>query len=325
MIRFLHSRYFMALTALVVVACALVYAVIGDVVYPAGDGGFVRGWGGPWLERGHVGMWVGLALTLGLAVFIGTLNRTFNLLRSMTWLHGAFFLMLTLATPSLMLNFYPGLLLAATVMLGCFLMFVSYNDRMAQRQVFLTFLLLSAGAALDYSFVVYMPVFWLATAQMRIFSMRSFVASLMGIATPWIILLGFRIVDISDLQVPHFYASNTLLGARSITWMIGVGVFSAFLGVSAWIQSAIKILSYNAQSRAMLSVITVVLFFTLVFGAADYRHLAVFLPLLNCSVALQEGHLFSVIYRRQKSYYAILAILIIYLGLFAWRTILCVS
>ena len=79
----------------------------------------------------------------------------------------------------------------------------------------------------------------------------------------------------------------------------------------------IKILSYNARTRALNGFFTILFVFTAIFCVVNFASLTFYLPLLNLAVAYQIGHFFT--YRRQRrTYIPLLLIAAIYFGLYIW-------
>ncbi len=316
-----HSRYALGTAAISAVALSLLYYLAGTPIYPGGDGGIVSEWSSWRIDSAAGNLAAGLSVNLAIVTIITLVTRRHNVLRCVTKLPGTMYIAMMLATPSLLLFLYPGLLLCLVVVTALWLMYASYDNKYSTRSVFMTFFLLSGMSAIDYAFIAYIPVFILGLAQMRIFKMRSILAMLMGMATPWIILLCMGIVPVDGLQWPQALTpSSPGMGAR-FSVMLAVGIFTAFLGLSSWLQGLIKMLSYNAKSRAMLSLLFVTMLVTIIAGSIDHNHLAVYLPLLNCCAALEAGHMFGTVYRHGKSYIAVLAIIGVYLSLYVWRII----
>lgn len=309
--------------AILVAALSFLYWWFGSPPFPPCESGIVASWSGQWIYDREANLYAGVGTVMLIGLLIAIISRKYNLIRNNTKLPGALFGCMMLATPSLLDNLYPGLILCLVVLIALWFMIDSFAKPESQRNVFAAFLLLSAGTAIDYGFAWFLPVFWLGLAQMRIMSLRSVLASLMGLLTPWIIFLGLGIVEIDDLRLPQFWGQNNIFNYSGFTAMLATAAFTVFLGLSAWMQGFIKIISYNTQARAQISIVTVVMLMTIVASAVDFAHVSVFIPLLNCTVALFVGHLFGVIYTQGRSWMAVIGIMLIYLGLYAWRLILC--
>lgn len=322
----LHSRVSMMLASLLAIAAAAAFCIWGGARYPVSDGGIVPQWGlcavSPGL--GVLAPVLSTAIVIATACVLAFLNKAFNLLRGYTLLQSTLYLCMAIASPSLLATFNTGVALSCVLALCCVLMYGSYGEANNQRQVFLAFFLLSACSALDYAFAVYVPVMWIAVAQMRIFSVRSLMASLMGIATPWIIYFGFGLTSPDSLAVPELVEfdlppTNDLPGIT----ILCTALFTVVVAVICWLQNVMKIYSYNAQSRAQLGLIGLMMLVTIVAMCVNIPHASAFMPTLWLCASIQAAHMFAVIYHSPRSAVAILLLILIYLSIFAWRIMIC--
>lgn len=319
--RFLHSRQCALLTAAAASAWAALLGLTGNLPAPAGFGGLVEAWRGPWDIVPQLSAWLGAACTLLVVLLLIAINRTFNLLRDMTGLQATAFVVLQAAAPAAMAHLCMPMLTVGVTLCAMFLLFDTYAEPEATPTVFLVFFILSLGAALDVLFIGLTAVFFLGVAQMRVFSLRSVSAMLLGAVTPWLILLGFGIVAPSGISWPHVHAAQ---GGSLLLPLALAASLSALVLIGAWVQNLMKYLTYNAHSRAMLSMATALSLATVVFTAAGFSNLYACLPLLDMCAALQLAHLFAVVHKRRKSYIAILCIFLPFILLAVWTTILCI-
>lgn len=322
MARFFHSRYAVGVAGALAVAGAIAYASLAGQPVPAGVDGIVSKWSGPWQFDKWTGLSLGIAANGLIALLLVYLNKTFNVLRCMTMLQSALFLVMALATPWQLTTLTTGSVVALVAMACCFMLFAEYgNAADCQRRVFLVMLLLSGGAAVDATFLALLPIYIFACAQMRVLNLRTLLAILMGIATPWVLLLGFGIVKPDELAVPKFLGYSAL-SAPDATQAAIVAAASGFIGIAAWTQNVMKILTYKAETRAMLSLLTVLQIVGAAGVAADPSAAESLCPLLSCAAAMQLGHTFGVVYNTRRSWIAITCIIVIYLTFFAWTAIL---
>lgn len=301
---------------------AMAYACLYGSWAPEGLDGIVADWSAPW----HIGRWLSLVLGLGangmIALLLIYLNKTFNVLRCMTMLQSTLFLCMTLATPWHLSVLTSGTVVALVALACCFILFSEYGrGGDCQQRVFLAFLLLSAGAAVDATFVALLPIYIFACAQMRVMNPRTILAILMGIAAPWILLLGYGIVKPCQLAVPPFagYAGLSAPGAATAALAAAI---TGFAGMAAWTQNVMKILTYKAQSRAMLSLLSLLMAACAIGVAVDPSASQSLCPLLACCAALQLGHVFGAIRTASRSWIAIVCIIAIYITFTAWTAIL---
>ena len=263
----------------------------------------------------------GVVLNALMLAAMAALNTAFNVLRSNTRLQLGLFAIMAAAVPPLVVNVSSGILLALSVV-GCiYLLFSCYASPGLTRRVFLAFMILSAGASFEYAFAVFIPVLWLVVAQMRIFSLRTMMASLLGVATPWVILLGFCIVDPADFHLPHIEGIFSTFAEDWALFLLAISLFTAFLLVIAVVLNLSRTIASNARARAFNGSLTLVALITMMAIAVNYNNLPAYLPLLNMCAAFQITH-WLVNHRFERQYLAVLAIIFFYLAFYLWRIIL---
>lgn len=308
------------LASLLAMACALVYVyVVGAPPMLEGQG-IVSTWEGPWVFPGEWSLTLGICANLGIAMLLCSINKQFNVLRCLTMLQGSLFLCMQCAWPDLLDEFNPGLALCLAWLFCTMLMFSEFGSAYAQRRVFLSFAIISALASVVGAAVFFIPALWLATVQMRIFNLRTALASLMGIACPWIILICFGLADISALRVPNLVDFQVTMADMPPS-AIAVLVFTIFVGAMAWVQNLVKYVSYTARYRAYQGYFAVAMLVALFGICCNLADSYALLPIFDVCVAMQVAHLFGVVHQQVKSYIPILLIIIIYLLLFVWRIV----
>lgn len=291
---------------------------LNNILPSAGDQGFVfpsvAAWG---LDR-----WWSLGLNVGGNLLIMALmiiiNKAFNVLRAITWLQVGLFGIMQAAVPREVLALNSGTLVCVAVAYCIFLLFSCYNAPEKVRTVFLAFLVLSLGTTAQYCFTLYIVVCWLMLIQMRIFSMRVFVASVLGIVTVWIILFGFGLISPADLHLPSITGIMDVLDLHSAVYLLSLTAGTTFLLVLALGANLMKTIAYNARARAYNGALTVLSLVTVVAVAADFENLLAYLPLLNLCTAYQITHYF-VNHRYERQYIAVLAVCGFYFALYLWR------
>lgn len=314
----LNSRGTLTMTIAVMVASALWALDIGEVNRITADKGLVFNSPDLWIADPGLSLTVNIAVLLavvGLMIFV---NKAYNIPRTITLIFATFFTVIVSATPDLTAQLCSGTVVAAVIVASMAIMFSTFAAPSARRRVFLIFFLLSGAVAVQYAFIVYLPVFILACAQMRIFTFRTVLAALLGIITPWWLMFGSGIIGPADIHLPRFV--NVLEAAPALDTVITAltGALTALLSLTAYMLSLLKLITYNAQMRACNGLLSLVSFVTILAMCVDFTNYLAYLTLLDCCAAFFLGHLF-VIRNAPRSWIAITAIIVVYYTIYIWR------
>lgn len=316
----LHTRFgFVTAIVVAVLFTGLAY-LLGSTDKTIASEGLIAGWGNSITLLPEINLGVAVLLNGLVTALLLHLNKTYHLLRSMTMLQGTFFLTFILAFPSLLYSACSGTLLCLTVIWCVGLLYRCYGtESVDTRKVFLTFVLLSAGTSFDVSFLVYIPILILACVQLRLISLRTCSAIILGLITPWILILGFGLADIHQIQWPEWDFTRIDLSITHLSLSLGTGLFTVCVAIAALLQNAIKYITYNIQARSMIGVINTLTVATSLVAIVDYGNLYSYLALLISCSAFQAAHLFAQIHNFAKSYLAILSIILIYIFIYVWN------
>ncbi len=292
-VRVLHSRGVTVLMVLVMLGGIYWLYYNGVRPEPVANRGLLFGALSnlPLSPEAKLGVTCGASLLATVAMML--INRGFNIFRTVSQLDGTFFIAMLTATPLLLFEGADGMLLGIVLLLCMTLMFTSYGDGHATRKVYTVFVLLSCGAMVHYAYLFYVPVFLTALVQMRIMGWRTLSASLLGLLTPWWIVLGLGIVDIDMVSMPESNGFFALIDGSDALWcLIGFLVMGVML-VAGWCLNFMKMLSYNAQMRAYMGVISLLSLMTLLAIFVDFGDVSVYLPMLYLCAAFQLSHYFA--------------------------------
>ncbi|MDE5568510.1 MAG: hypothetical protein K2J12_08705 [Muribaculaceae bacterium] len=313
----LHSRWALTVALSIMVASAYYALVSGVAEMIPGNKGTVFPSPALWIPDADISMWVNLAVIGAIAGLMIFINKAYNIPRTITLIYASFFVVLETATPDLTVRLCSATLLALVILASMTLMFSAYTLPSARRRVFLVFFMLSSALTVQYAFVIYIPVFLLACAQMKIFTFRTVLAALLGIITPWWILFGAGIVSPSDFHMPEFtslFDSPDLLDTLIAAITAGLTVV---LAITSYMLSLLKLITYNARMRACNGLLTIVTCVTVLAMIADFTNFICYLALLNCCTAFFLGHMF-VIRNSPKAWIVISTITAIYYAIYIW-------
>ena len=316
----LHNRATLAASCVTAVLCMAIYFLHRGFPVAVESFGLVRSWSGAWYANPYVGIGAEAALIVLIMLLMAYLNKAYNLLRKMSMLHCSLFIIMEAATPTLLLTLNSGAALCLSVLLCLAILLHAHIHAITDtRRIFLVFFLLSGGMAVQYAYMVYIPVFILACIQLKLFSLRALSAIFLGIISPWIMMVGLGAVTPDDLQMPAFALEMPQwTHPRTVLFLATVALTLA-LAVLALLQNLIKIISYNSQSRAMQSVITTITIVTASALVIDFRNIFAYLTMLNCIAAFQLTHMFVAIHNFAKSYLMVLIIMLVFVGLYIMK------
>lgn len=315
--RFFHIRggfFFVAVLS----AVATLFAYFnGDIEPLSADSGLFFGAPSRWISSPTLSLTVNLLLNMLIGYSVVLIIKQFNAIRTLSRLAATMFLVLQTATPSLTGQFYGGTFMAIILVLDTVLLFSIYERRHETKRVFLIFFLTATGSLFCRPLMFYLPFLFIALAQMRVLTIRSIVAAIMGIITPLWILLGFGIITVEQLRVPE--VTTILEGIPELDpTMLFAMMLTGIYGILFLIGNLMKLLSYNTVIRAYNSVFLLWMFSTMILMLVDTGSITAYLPMLNLAVVYQIAHFFAE-RRHKRSYLAIIATMLPYIAIYLWN------
>ena len=307
----------MVMAVIVMIASAFYAVATGAVTPVSDDNGTILPPVSEWISSPIMSLWANTGVILIIIAFMVYINKAYTIPRTITFIYATFFAVLQTATPEITARMGSGTLLAAIIMASMTLMFSVYSKPESRRRVFLVFFLLSSAIAVQYAFIVYIPVFIIACAQMRIFTLRTVLAALVGVITPWWLLFGAGIVTPGDFHLPHFVSVIEAADSAETILLASTIALTVVLTMTAYALSLLKLITYNARTRACNGLLTLLTVVTVIAMAADFTNFITYLTLLNCCSAFFLGHLF-VIRNSPRAWVAIISI-IIYYAIYIWK------
>ncbi len=133
----------------------------------------------------------GFVLLLFNTFLLLQLNTKYSLIRTRTLLHGFLFLMTLSVWSAFDITFTD--YLASTFVLFSLLMFMGmYRNKQAVREAFTGSMFIGIGSFFAPPLIYILSAFWAGFFLFQCISMRTFLASLFGIITPWILYFWFN-------------------------------------------------------------------------------------------------------------------------------------
>lgn len=315
---FLHSRYGFMLMALMSVAAAGGAYIQAPTMAPG------AGWGplmfsfAEWFSKiPPVSLAVAVALNFFIALLLIYINKHYNVLRSISYLFAGLFLVMEAALPTLFVHMSDGIFIAVVVLLSLIPLYTTFQDSERTRRVFLSFCIVSAGALVDITCAAYLIALFVGCFQMRCITLRTMLAAVLGIITPWWIAWGTGALSVAAIRLPEFVSLFSVLEVMKIAQVLVYAGTSLALGIGFGMFNLLKIYSYNARTRAYNGFLVVLAITTVALMVVDYNRLVIYLPMLNVCTAIQMGHFF-IINRRKRSYIPVICVIGIYAVLYLW-------
>lgn len=318
--RFIRSRGCAFLTG----ACALGFAAAtyidnpGDPTNPVNYGVAFPS-ANLWLSSALLSQGAAWIINLIIAAFLILLNRAINLLRTVSVTYASIFLLMQTATPELTGSLCDGVMLGLLVLLAMGLILSCYLMPERTPRVFLAFFLIGCGILWRYPYAAFLPALVIGLWQMRILSVRTLVAALLGLVTPIWLAVGFGLTNPLEWRLPDFdFDFQALLTNSHIrhTLVAGGVALTAMLVFTA--SDIIKILSYNAATRAYNGLLMTVTSTVAILVLIDWTNLSLYLTILNAMTACAAGH-FLKIHGPNRGYLPILLLMIIYFTFYLWN------
>lgn len=251
---------------------------------------------------------------------ISLTNRSFSIMQSTSNLYVGLFALLCASIPGALGMAMDGLLVLDTVLLCLMIMYTTYGRLAPTRRIFLVFTLLSAGSALQYAFAAFIPAMLIGCRQMRCLNLRAILAALIGIITPYWILLGFGIISIDSFQPPHIgWPTPESLTQYSLPQIIAaLGIM--LIAIATTLYNLVRVYGQNAKTRAFNGILAMLTFWTVAVALLDLGHLMTYIPLLAAFTAMHVT-LYSHLDAYRRPYIVIIATILLSLTVFTWNLI----
>ena len=221
------------------------------------------------------------------------LNKMFNFIRSVTWIFVSVFFLLTISTPIISSQLFTGTLVNLVIVLTMFTLYASFQNKRSQRNIYSSFALVSAACMFHYAYIYLIPVLILGYMLMQAGNLRSFLAMILGIITPFWIVLGFGIADIADFSLPSYESVWAALRTPQLHLSIVYIAIVVILTVVLTSLNLLQIINYKLQARAYNGYLVYLSVASILMMAIDYQNAFIYLPAVNLCLSIQFAHFFT--------------------------------
>jgi hypothetical protein len=234
-------------------------------------------------------------LTVLNLLLIALLNNRFSIIRERSFLPVFFYaLFITSWKES---HFLICSHLAVSVFLISLMLFMGmYKNRTAVIPAFWGTLFISLSGILNPAYLFLIPLAWIGFVQLKCFSTRIFLASLMGMLLPWIFYFSYQLYAGNEIVIfnalfevfqPGFFLNAlTIYEQIYILALVLIVVISLF-GIYT------NLLSESVQNRKNINVLVFMLVFLIALVFIFPKHAPAFLPLIASLIAMLLAHPFT--------------------------------
>lgn len=260
-------------------------------------------WGGSY-EINQQGIYIlGFSLTLLGAFFIHRANYILILIREKTLLPALFYLVLMSTYP----DFLPikvSALVVLFMVLALYYLFITYHDPKQSGNLFKAFFTLGFGSLFWAHLLWFIPLFWYGMCRLRSFSLRSFVASCLGVIVIYWFVFFFSIWTNNPDLFLHPFQELTQFSLSVLTenqWIDWCRLALLILLVSiASINIVLHEYEDKLRTRDYLWFLIVFMGYSIFFYFIYGSHSDDFLPIAYIPASILMAHFFTVIHSRQS-------------------------
>lgn len=248
-----------------------------------------------------------LLFTVLNAFLLAQLNSQYTLIRTRTFLPIIIFMILmSVWTETHLLN--ESHLALTLFIIALFYFFNMQKDVNGVEQAFMGSLAIGIASLLINPLIFLMPFCWIGFLMFQSFSLRTFLASLFGILSPWLIYVSVCAYLHPNFNPIEVLNAESVLGIDlmtipilNIAYIVAVSVV-LFLGLIGLFSNAH---GDAIQTRTRLNFLILILFAFSILSIVYAQEIQLFLPMLAILYSLLVSHAFTL---KENNFYAILFI-----------------
>ncbi|MDR3653928.1 MAG: hypothetical protein P4L34_13275 [Paludibacter sp.] len=214
---------------------------------------------------------ISISFTLLNAFLLAQINNRFTIIRSRTFLPILIFLIL-MSTWNRTHIAYGSQIALTLIILALFYFFSMSRDKKASEQAFMGSFLISICSIFFNPFIFIIPISWIGFMMFQSFSLRTFLASILGTLAPWVLYLSTRYLISPDfifanafkLTIPNYSFSFSLFTLPEIIYTVSIiiiitisifGLLSLTQGDAIHTRNKLNFLIFLLISLSILTVI----------------------------------------------------------------------
>lgn len=248
------------------------------------------------------------------AFLITQLNNKFTFIRTRTFLPIFIFLLL-LGTWNEAHIVNGSHLALSLFIIALFSIFSMYRNEKSVEQALMGSFLVSLSSIIINPLIFLIPVFWIGFIMMQSFSIRTFLASVFGAITPWILYLSAVYYLQPTSQIFDFVKQNTISQFDVSAYSLPNLIYASLMAIIMIICLVGMFSSYSRDAihtRSKLSFLVLILFAVSTLSIIFEQQSTSFLPFIALTFAFLAAHPFTL---KQNNFYGILFLVFIALNI----------
>jgi len=245
-----------------------------------------------------------MSLTMLNAFLIAQINNRFTIIRTRTFLPIFIFLLLTASwnQTHTLIGSHISLTLFIFALFNFFRM---ARDRKASEDAFMGSLLISISSLLINPLIFIIPMCWIGFMMFQSFSLRTFLASVFGMLTPWILYLSIVIMVQPDYNLSKAFNINIISDLNINQFPLSELIYTSLMGIIGiiGIVGMYSITNSDAiNTRNKLNFLLFLLISLLILSFIFRNQFISFLPLIALVYAMLMSHPLTL---KQNNFYGI--------------------
>ena len=250
----------------------------------------IEGWNVPFIENTFWGILLNGAIVILTAIWLTKMSSLFQLIKENTLLPLLFFLLMQALFPCLVNQFEPinGISLIVFILVG--ILYTCYQQTHATEKGFIMALIISAVSFVDAHILYILPLLVVGLLQMQAATLRTFAAMFVGLLTPYWIVCGLGIVELSQLDFTTLAIPLQIPSVGLEMIPVGVVLLMGFMTGVGNLYSAFNEKIYTRATNGFINLLST---YTALLLIIDNAHYMQYIPTLIGCVALQASYFFS--------------------------------
>ena len=246
-----------------------------------------------------------IAFTLLNAFLIAQINNRFTIIRTRTFLPILIFLLLMASWNQTHVTIDSSLCLTFFIF-ALFNYFSMSRDRKASEQAFMGSFLISLCSLLINPFIFIVPVCWIGFMMFQSFSLRTFLASIFGVLSPWILYLSYLYVQQPEFDYSQVFNIRSSIDLSLSTFSLSEIIYTGLMGL-IMIISVVGLYSISnsdaINTRNKLNFLLFLLILLFVLSFIFRNQFISFLPVIALVYSMLISHPLTL---KQNNFYGIL-------------------